>query len=210
MRTVPWSEAVRFVLADVQAASTLAAEQKLLEAAREFYRFTLAWRAPVEPFLSAAGVSDYDVVDTRHTEVVKILSAFYGADELAAVDSTDVVRFEAQEHEARGRPQIITFDGAYARILPAPERTGAEVRIEAVFRPSLRAAGLPAEQYERHIEAIADGAKARLLAAHGQPYSDAGMAGLYEAKFRAAALTAQYAASRGYGRARSRVPARFF
>ncbi len=210
MKGTTWADAARMVLADVSAASTLAAEQKLLEAAREFYRFTLSWRAPVEPFLSAAGVSDYDVIDTRHTEVVKILAAFYGAEELAPVDSSEVVRFAAQEEAASGEPKIVTFDGAYARILPAPTRAGALVRIEAVFRPSLKSAGLPGDLWERHIETIADGAKARLLAAHGQPYTDPGLAGLFEAKYRAAALTEQYAASRGYGRARGRAPARFF
>lgn len=203
-----WRDAAAMILPDLNDCPWEMAQNRLLLTARDFYTRSLAWRHSLEPFLTQAGVDEYDAVDFSGAEVVRVFDAWYGSQPLDPM-TADQGQENAADAATSGVPTKISYSDQALYLSPTPAEGGVLVRADVALRPTLAATGLSDSLWALHIEAIVDGAKARLFSAQGKPYTDPN-AGT-EARFRFEAVIAREywrtvkASSRGRGRTRAKM-----
>jgi len=77
-------------------------------------------------------------------------------------------------------------------------------------RPARSATGVDDELWEKYLEVIASGAKAKLFAMKKKPWTDSALANYHRQLFEDGIARAKIAATRGHGRAKLRTQAHFF
>lgn len=202
----PWADAEYLIAPHVLGASFPLIETMLVESAREFFRRSLAWRDAPEPQNTVIGEREYEVVEIIGAEVERVL--------VVRVDESEIVPLPASEFDrlrtsATGSPSYYTFDGLMLLLEPIPSQVRT-LTVEVAYRPSLTSRGLPNELWAAYIDRIAEGAKARIKAMPGRPYSDPAGAVLAMARFDEGVSKAAYRAAKGATRGRLGIRARFF
>ncbi len=203
-----WRDAAPLILPDLNDCPWEMAQSRLLLAAREFYSRSGAWRYSLEPFVTQANVFEYDAVDFNGAEVVRVLSAWHGSDPLEPLDA-DTRQMEEANPSTSGTPSKIGYENQAIYLYPTPGEGGVAVRVDVMLQPALDATGLQDWMWSEHIEAIVKGAKARLYATQGKPYTDLTMASLMGQEFKDEISRAYWLTSRASGRGRGRVRAHF-
>lgn len=204
-----WGQCESLVAADLPGAFWPMVEDTLRTVARDYFSRTLAWRAPLDPQLSAVGVFEYDAVEETGAEPVKILTATYDKSALTPLTTREFMLERAQAG-GNGTPEFISFNGESLQVWPPASVAGRQIWVEVAYRPSLTSKGLPDDVWSEHIDALVEGVKAKLKAMDKMPYSDMNGAKIANANYRDAMSTAGVAATKGYTRARTNSTARFF
>lgn len=204
-----WGQAEGLIAVDVPGAPWPVVEDALRTIARDYFSRTLAWRASLDPQLTAVGVWEYDAAEETGAEPVKILTATCDRSPLRPLTTREFM-LERARAGGNGHPEFLSFNGESLLIWPPPMVAGQEVWVEVAFRPTLTAKGLPDEIWSEHVEALTDGVRAKLMSQRDKPYTDPNGAKIAAAAYREAAATAGVVATKGYTRARTNSTARFF
>lgn len=180
-----WDEAADLLMIDIPGLEWPAARLALVRAARKFYERSLAWREVCEPLLTAEGIADYDMLDIPHAEVVAVREVYIGTrrihdDEILA--PADFRRL-ARERPHQGMPFKATWDSGMLWLYPTPIASGIPLAATLACRPTHGAPGIPAQQWEDHIDAIVLGARELLHRSPGKPWTSADDAMLCGAEF---------------------------
>ena len=166
-----WSTWFPDVLVHVPGAPDPLVTQALNRAAREFFRRTRAWMAWLDPATTAAGENlEYDFDLPADADVVRLERATVGGTPLPVMPWRQV-KADPARHDA-GERGLVSGDLLTFR-LPGLFAAGAQVQALVSLMPTLAAAGLPDELADRYREAIAEGARAQLLATASAPFHDA-------------------------------------
>lgn len=181
-----WKNIADVLMVDVPGVEWPAARLALVSAARKFYEKSLAWREVCAPLFTAAGIADYDMLDIPHAEVVAVREVFIGTrrfheDEILA--PADFRRL-AMERPHQGVPNRATWDRGMLWLYPSPAESGLKITATLACRPTHGAPGLPAQQWEDHIDAIVLGAREILHRSPGKPWTDTDAAMLCAAEFK--------------------------
>ncbi|MFN8760251.1 MAG: hypothetical protein ACK5XA_15760 [Tagaea sp.] len=207
---IRWNKAVDLLLPELTDCPWPMAESRLILAAREFFTKSGAWRHDLEPFYSYAGIGEYEAMDIPDAEIVRVVLAFFDGNEIEPVTADQWAAIEAKPPYTAGPPKFISYSDELLLVSPAPQDDGKEMRATVTLRPPLNAKGLEDQLWNDYIEAIVEGAKARLYLSQGKPYTETTLAAAASSKFKDAIRTAQWKVAKGQTRGRGRVRAHFF
>ena len=206
----PWEDAADLLLPDVRDCPWAMARSRLILAAREFFARSGVWTAKLDPIPSQAGVAEYEeIVPTANMEIVRVRECWYGTAEVQPLLPNQFFDREI-EHTETGVPEYMTVDADVLLLSCAPAESGIDIRVEAIFKPSMVNQGLPDDLWDQHVETIVEGAKALLYRSQAKPYTDLQLAGIARQEFINATGTARERASKGSARAIRRVRGHFF
>jgi len=204
-----WAQAEGLVAVDLPGAAWPTVEDSLRTVARDYFNRTQAWRATLDPQLSAVGVFEYDAVEETGAEPIKILTATYDKTPLRPLTTREFMLERAQA-AGNGNPEFVSFNGESLLVWPPAIVAGRQILVEVAFRPSLNAKGLPDEVWNEHIDALIEGTKAKIKVMKDMPFTDYEGARVAAANYRSAIGSAHISATKGYTRARTNSTARFF
>jgi hypothetical protein len=156
------------------------AKRELINAAREFYRQTGAWREVVENTYFDSGDYQYTVIPyAPSSEVIQVMSVEVNGSLLDAKAERPV------GDRASGTPTLWFPTGLNTvEIWPTPELYDDDVRIRVVLIPTEDAVTLPSSAYAKYYEALLDGVLGRLYGHPAKPYSNPAFAEYHLRRFR--------------------------
>lgn len=195
---------LQFVLPDVPACPDVTAIFNIRQAAIEFCQKTMAWQEYQPDLNTVEGRTTYEHQLDADRAVHKLLMVLLDGRQV------DIVQ---PEHGRGLDSREATVDYAYSipgglEIRPAP-KGDLLLRTYAALVPTQLADTLPAE-FERHFDAIANGAKARLLAMPSADWKNPNEAQRLRGEFLARISTVARAVARGHSKPRRDPSARFY
>ena len=161
MSTTTWDAWFPDVLVHVTTAPDPLVRQALCRASREFFRRTRAWMQWLDPIGTTAGEGQtYAFVIPAESQLVRVEQATAGKHPLP-VESFRQIDRDWLEHP-EGERAVVTQDlQQYA--LVGNFASAEAVQVQVSLMPQTGATGIPSYLADRHLESIAEGAKAILL-----------------------------------------------
>lgn len=164
-----WSFWFQEVLPHAPGAPDPMVEHAVGRAAREFFRRTRAWMEWLDPLTSdEATAQEQDFELPTRTEVVRIERATRNGSWLEVRSyrehDADWTRYGAAAELVSRDLRVLTLTGSWA--------SGDQVQVQVSLMPATDATGIPDDLARRYLEAIAEGAKARLLLTASTPFYD--------------------------------------
>ena len=197
---IKWEEAAPRVLVHASGCEWPMARLMLIEAAREFFARSCTWVIDCNPLLTMTGIPDYDMLDVRGVDVVRLQQAFVNGQQLEAQGIDEFTRVRQSNAGAMtGQPEAAVFRDGLVEFFPTPGATGQTIMVSFVVKPEIAAIGLPSPQWEAHMDAIIDGALSKLLLSPGKPYADPTSGRRHEERFLDAITTAAWMADTAQG-----------
>jgi hypothetical protein len=181
-------------------------------AAIEFCDRTWVYRVPHDPISSAGNVAEYDIETPTKTKPVKLHRVWYDKKEIFPKTADELAALYSHWPSASGTPLYFTqrrFDAVILVPIPTASISSA-ITAEIAIKPSRAATGISSDIYEKYLEEIAYGAKARLFAMKAKPWSDAKLAAFNLGMFEQAVGRTKVQAVKGHTRAKLRVRAHFY
>lgn len=156
------------------------AKRELINAAREFYRQSAAWREVCESVYLDDGDYQYTVVpQSSDSEVIQVTSVEVNGALLTPKTERPV------GDRGDGTPLYWYPTGLDTiEIWPTPEQYDDDVRVRAILIPTEAATTLPDVAYGKHYEGILDGVLGRLYGHPAKPYSNPAFAEYHLRRFR--------------------------
>ena len=174
--TVPYEDFLPYVNQYVPDAGEFVAVDAIKQAAIEFCEKTFVWQYTIPAMDIVAEQSNYVLGTPADTKSVGPIQVYYdtnllipkGPDELA-----DIYRM-GDWQQVIGHPQYVTrIVKPEVILVPQPnEDSPATLHIKTALAPTRDSTEIDSEIFEQYAEAIAWGARARLLAQPRQDYSD--------------------------------------
>lgn len=195
------------VMLDTPGAPLPVVVQAIRRAAIEFLRESRTWQELTDPAQVYAGASEIDVDSPSGAVPVKILAATYAGETLEplTMDWLDA-NSPGWENETGTPKGFVSADPAAIRLYPIPSATvAAALRLRVAYTLAPDADQAPDMLLKQYFDAITSGAKARLMASPGKPYSNPAAADYHARLFAAAISAARKAVDASYGRARLRT-----
>lgn len=211
MSTKFWTDWYDEVLPDVPGCSQKVAKNAIRNAAIEFCERTLAWKVDLDPLNAVANQAAYPFEPPANTRVVRLLNVWYNGKRLTPKTPADLDDLYANWPSAIGTPLYYTqLSPDEVILVPMPNAALANgIAQKVALKPTRASTGLEEYLYEKYLEEIAAGAKARLMLMQKKPWSNTAMGAANQALFEDAIASARYRAAKGYGAAPIRVRARF-
>lgn len=200
-----WSAWFDEVLPDVPGCPQDVATNAIRNAAIELCERSRVYLVDHPPISAVANQAAYAWAPGAGLKVVRAESVWFDGVPLAPITSDDLAaRYPKWSVEA-GTPRGYLQEGLDTlTLVPKPSADMADaITAKVVVAPSRAATGILDALWERYLEAIASGAKARLMSIPEKPYSNPKEAERHAAAFDDAIARARLAAFRGHGRARN-------
>lgn len=210
----PYTAFLPEVMPFVHDCPEISAIAAIRNAAIEFCEKSHYWQADVPVFDADEGESFYQVEVPDGSVLIDVVDAWYKNFRLSLKTADDLARLMrgADWRTVIGDPMYITkMTGPMVQLCPTPERTEFDaLSLRAVLAPTRDSTGVDDDIYERFLEVVAKGARARLYATPGQPYYDMNMAMSYRKEFITGIGEAKIQANKGLGRASGAIQMRPF
>lgn len=184
-------------------------EDAIRNAAIEFCEKTYIWKDDLAAISIVGGTSEYAISVPTGAALVSVEACWYsdrllipkGADELARIFRL------CDWRSAEGDPVYYTHTTPNSIVVvPTPQNDVADsLKIRAVLCPTRASTTVEDFIYDDYLDTIAAGARARLYAIPGQPFSDMSLALLSRREFLAGVGEAKIKANKGMTRASLRV-----
>lgn len=195
-----WADFYPWVMQEVKGITTDYADKHLRASAADFFERSKSYIVDLAVQATTAGNSDYTYNLPANTDLVKVLEAYVNGAEAGT---------ENQYRSREARTGVYALSPTQYSVYPTPSADGT-VAIRAAIKPGALSTGIPDEYFSQHVEAIAWGAMARMLAVSGKPWTDLNAASNYASQFITKASEAQSKALKSYGKARTRARANYF
>lgn len=203
-----WEDFLPDVLPEVLGCAQPVAAHALLRAAQEFFQKTRAWNVWLDPVTTVALVTAYDLELESRSELVRLEAATLNGKTIG-LTRVQAVPADWRSNNASLPTCVFTTDSRTVQLVPA-KAAGMLLAIQASLKPSNAAAGINDDLFDRYVETIAVGAKARLMAQPRQGYSNPELSGFHRARFDDAITTLKTSLWRGTAATRPRSTAHFF
>lgn len=175
-----WSDFLPELITFATGCPNPTAESKTRQAAIEFFRRTRAWTEWLDPVTSIAGAVEYDFDVPTGADVTRVERATVAAKPIAVLsyrDATyDLARKDLSEQG------LVSRDRKTFRLGQAVA-AGQLIQVQAALIPSRASTGIPDDLFDRYVDEIAHGARARILSIPGTPFYNPDMAMLEDAAF---------------------------
>lgn len=205
MATTLFSAFLPEVLPFVHDCPQIAAINAIRNAAIEFCDRSGYWQADLTAIDSIALTGSYVLVVPTGTRVVDSISAWYNNIVMIPRSTEELTKLYrgVDWRSLAGQPAFVTSDASGTiRLVPAPAIAivGA-INVRASIAPTRVSTGMDADVYEKQLEVIASGARARLLNMSGQPAYDPVQASAQRTAFLAGCNNARIRANKASTRA---------
>lgn len=188
-------------------------QHELKRAAQEFFEKTRAWRVLLAPVAVAAGTDELDLVPTdTEQSLVRVEEAWYDnrkIDPLTADEASAEFGDDWMSHTGAPSAYVQEFPGTL-RLYPIPDTdalTGLKFRVSV--KPSESCTGLPDALADKFRDALADGAKGRLMLYPGKDWTNLDLGAAMKGQFESAKSAGNLQANRSFGRGRNSNKARW-
>lgn len=196
------------VMPDVPGCTLEIATHAIKNSCIEFCEKSLILQRDHDPLTVVAGIVDYDFEPPTGQLVTRIMRAWYKGTELSPLAPDDIQNSEVYNRLFRGAnidrqdPRyILQKDERTLSLYPIPAETVPNaLTMRVAFKPSRTSTTVEDVIYEDYSEAIAAGAKARLMMSPGKPYTNPQLSGAQMEIFRQAINVARQRANRGHVR----------
>jgi len=182
-----------YVAPEVIGCPTPTLDQALVLTAIEFCRETKVWTDMQEPVMLVDGVPDYEIDVPKDAYLQTVRDVWVGGRRLQPITMTGLQEVMPDWDTAQAsEPSYYNMAGELPllKVFPTPANANKKTMIvRAVFVPTAAATSLPDFLGQRHMEAIASGTKARLMAMPAVPWSNPELAMYYRANFDKAILS---------------------
>lgn len=173
------------ILADAPGCPDVTAKLAILKSAREFCREAPVWTELQDPMPLSPQVTSYTLEAPAGADVVGIIQAWCNGSPMRplAVDDLDLVLPGWQDASAP-RPFWFNLSLTQGEIRFFPRSTEpCSITLRAQYAPQVTAQALPDSLVSEHLEAIVDGALARLLMVPGRSWSDPNLGAFRRGQF---------------------------
>jgi hypothetical protein len=207
------------LLPDLPGCPSAAVKQALIDAAKEFLTESQVWNEVQDPTQIVSGVQEYslDAPDSsaRCIDVRAIYAPWMPRGSLIGVTLAQIARDDPAWAERTGSQPVYytrAFDFSNYRVFPMPTNVpaGTQVRVHGVYTLTDAATKLPDDIVTRYGEAIASGAKQRLMVQPGKTWSNDKLAVFHLGRFESGKLNAKIDAMHGQTTGDIFVPPRRF
>lgn len=165
--------------------------QAIVLAARDFCARTHAWTEVLEPIVLADGVSEYDYEAPFGASALTAIGVWLNGNELrsASLDQLDFL-LPGWQTATGSEPRYYNaaFNTSSIRVFPTPVSPTGSIVMRLAFEPKMASTSLPDVLLEDNNEAIAAGAKARLMVQPNKQWSNAPLGAFYGKAFEDAAI----------------------
>jgi hypothetical protein len=197
------------VLPFVRDVPEIVALQAVRNAAIEFCERSQFLQASLDPQPIIAGVTDYELDPDTGYRIVEILEAWNDSQLLIPKSIEELTRIYRSTNwqTISGNPYYFYRESQNVmRLAPTPQTTVANaLRVRVAIAPTRASTTIADDVFERWLEHIAVGARARLYDTPNQPYHDPKAAILYTKRFVDACANVRRLVNKGDVRAASQV-----
>lgn len=200
-----WSALTPRILIETPRCSIPLAEQSVLDAAIDFCDRSFIYQIDHAAIDGVANTGEYAWAPGTNLKVVRPEVVWYDKKPLTPKTRDELATLYAYWPDQVGTPLYFVQEKLEKLILvpkPAANLTGG-ILAKVSVRPSRNATDIDDAIYDRYMDAIVNGAKARLFWMEGQAWSNAEKAAACQGLFEAAADRARLAMFKGMGRARN-------
>ena len=182
------------VMPDLNGCSTDMATNALRNTCIELYQKSWIKTLSVSPITVVAGTAAYALTPPTNMQIVGIKEVYFNGTSLNAIAGTEATNASHDWNTDVGEVNGYMFlDGSTLRLYRSPTVNGV-LNVVMALAPTRSSTEIDTYVYDLYSEAIAAGAKARLMAIPHKPYSDAGTGITYRAQFAAAVKDARWRA----------------
>lgn len=210
---IPWEKAANLLLVHVSGCEWPMAKQTLINASRQFYELSGAYRVDCSPLVTTQGIGEYDVLDEPHVTVFGLRDVYVGhrrIDDENVLTPARFLQFSKARGGTGGSPEMCAWFNDALNLFPVPTLTGEEIQATLLVKPDTDSVGLPKELWDQHIDYLVWGARAELHASFNKPYSSPVDAAVNMSRFTEAANTERVRIETGGADVRLRTRPRFF
>jgi hypothetical protein len=201
-----WDDFFSDLLPDVNGCPSPSAELALLRSAQEFFERTGVWVAVFNVNVTA-NVVEYPLPFPTDAELVKIERATYLGRDISVTAESQLPSDWRLNSQSLANC-IHTSNKKTVNLLPVPVVAGS-LNLDVILRPARSATGIN-DVFSCYAEAIAHGAKVRLMSQKDKPYTNLSMVPYYEEKFNSSINAVCINKMRGFSSRRVRSPGKFF
>lgn len=179
-----WEALHPFARPDLPGCPVPLVDRALCDAAREFCTATLAWTEWADPFTADGTTNRFEFDLPTGAELVRATRVRVGSDDDYGVLSSRSLPPGWQNGETPHDPQdaLVHIDMLQYLLYPLPPG-GTEVVIEMALKPAISSSGVFDSVVDKYAEALASGAKARLMAQPKKAWTDLGTASMHRTLF---------------------------
>lgn len=202
-----WAEFYPYTLPELPGVPAPMLDHGLRQAATDFCERSKVYVQRLAAVSAVAGQMAYTLTLPEDTELVEVVEVLYKGKPLEP-EAPEYLAGQYGDWRAKtGQPHHYLHRGSDELLLvPAPaEDASSSIVVDAALKPSSTAPGIDDWVFSRWRDAIATGAKARLMTMAGRPWSRPDLAPFYDAMFAAAIRQAAAAANSGFVRHRPRA-----
>ena len=212
-----WSALFDDVLPDVPGAPQVFATAAIQDAAIEFFERAKCWSEESDAISVVANTKEYAFAKSSLStgvtpQVVEFRQVFWKGAEIDPVSIQDAERGHQNWMTLAGAQPVeyTSLKPNYVRLIPYPNVSVSNaLTMNCTLRPTTTSTGIEDYLLEEYRDAIAAGAKAKLLSSPGKPFTDLQSALMYRSEFEEAIADHQRKAQLGRTRGRRSVTTRF-
>lgn len=176
----------RYVAIECQGAPDELLRQAIVQAAKDFCSRTHAWSQITDPIDLIDGQADYDLDFPFGASPITVDAVWCGGREMRAVTMAQISDVLPDWRTAESNvPQFYNMAHSLSsiRVFATPKDPADSLVLSIVYEPTLAATTLPDFLLDGNGEAIATGAKGRLMLMHNKQWSNAPIGAAYRDAF---------------------------
>lgn len=195
--TIAFNAMLDDVLPDLSGCSTALAINAIRNTVIEFYKKTQIKTANITPVTLIPGVNSYALGVSSSLQIVAVKNIYLDSLLLSPISEValDATYQDIQAQTGKVIGYQLEF-GNTIHVYRNPTQTGT-LNGKVAVAPNTSAVEMDLDLYYLYSEAIAAGAKARVMSIPKKPYSDSGTAMMYRQEFSAAIRDAKWRAIKG-------------
>lgn len=182
------------VLPELMGCSVELAINALRNTCMELFQKSWIYTQQVDPIAVVEDVATYDLDSFTNQRIVGVVSAWFDGVRIAPLAAEMLnknrLRWEADKGSVEG---YIIKESNAIQLYRIPDQNG-ELVLTVALAPNKKSTGVESFVYDFYSEAIAAGAKARLMAIPSKPFSNINASMMYRAQFSAAITDAKWKA----------------
>lgn len=183
------SEALSYVQPHVDGCPTIVISQAITRAAIMFCAKTGVWRYDHPTVTATEATKDYAFAPPTDTKVERVMSAQLDGEPLEVKNATDMLGVSFWQTETGDASNLVVLNDSQFRLYPIG--SGA-IDMVVTLKPLRAATTIDDDIFEAHVDAIADGALAILMAYPKKKWSDSTLSVFHQGNFDTAIAEATF------------------
>lgn len=200
--TTKYTELFNEVLPELPGVGEALATNAIRNAIIEFCQGSWCWRYFMDPMPVLARINTYELDPPTGAEVVHALVVKVNGKPLEATNEDDLTAQHPRWQTETGTPKYYLTDEPGQIILaPVPDtKIVGGLVVTVALQPTRTSTTFPTWIWSRYFDALAAGAKARLMAMPGKPWTNPQLFQIYRGQFEAGMAGAKFEAMKSLSR----------